>query len=189
MDDPVVDHLKKLYPDWDESTHPIDNREYYPGPVALQAHRSKAKVKLVYGPLGTAKTTWLCWRAQAICARAAKAGLTARVIFLRDTYRNLIDSSFQLWLKWFPDGSAAGYISQSEPVNFRLNVGGRYHEIEFRYGQTEQDASKFMSTEYDAILMELPRGCVTWHTAGWRAKRSAMPWFGPSSASPVIVHR
>ena len=121
-----------------------ERREYWPGPIALQAHRSRAMVKLVWGPLGTSKTTWLCWRAQAIAARAAKANLSARIIFLRDTYRNLIDSSFQTWLRWFPRDTAAGYVSQSEPIEFKLNVGGRLHDVLFRHGQTEQDASMFL---------------------------------------------
>ncbi len=131
-----------------------ERREYIPGPVALEAHRSKARVKLAYGPLGTSKTTWLVWRAKAICARAAKAGFTANCLFLRDSYRNLVDSTYRTFLEWFPDGTAAGYKSQSEPIDFKLNVGGRYHDIKFRHGQTEQDASAFLSTEYDFIGLE-----------------------------------
>src|SRR5215813_2796146 len=131
-----------------------ERRYYYPGPVALEAHRSKATVKLAWGPLATAKTTWLCWRAKAICERAAKAGYTARLLFLRDSYRNLVDSTLVTFKEWFQDGSAAGYVSQSEPVDFKLNVGGRYHDVLFRHGQTEQDASQFLSTEYDGIFLE-----------------------------------
>ncbi len=139
-------------PAYDQSD--VERRDYWPGPVALGAHRSKATVKLAWGPLGTAKTTWLCWRAQAIAARAAKAGYSARMLFVRDTYRNLIDSTFQTWLSWFPDKSAAGFVSQSEPIDFKLNVGGRYHDCLFRHAQTEQDASMFLSTEYDGIFLE-----------------------------------
>lgn len=131
-----------------------ERREYYPGPVALAAHRSRATIKLAWGPLGTAKTTFLVWRAKAICARAALGGYSARIIFVRDTYRNLIDSTYQTWLHWFPKDTAAGYVSQAEPIEFKLNVGGRYHDIIFRHGQTEQDASMFLSTEYDGILFE-----------------------------------
>lgn len=127
---------------------------YMPGPVALAAHRSKAQVKLAWGPLGTAKTTWLCWRAKAICERAAKGGFSARILFLRDTYRNLIDSTFVTWCEWFPPDTACGYKAHSDPMDYKLNVGGRYHDILFRHAQTEQDASMFLSTEYDAIMLE-----------------------------------
>jgi hypothetical protein len=84
--------------------------------------------------LGTAKTTWLCWRAKAICERAAKAGYAARIIYVRDTYRNLIDSTYATWKEWFPPDTAAGYVSQAEPVDFKLNVGGGYPDIEFLVG-------------------------------------------------------
>jgi len=128
--------------------------EYWPGPVALEAHRSKAKCKLVWGPLGTAKSSWLCWRAKAIAERAAKNGLTANILVVRDTYRNLMDSTYKTFTKWFPDGSAFGFAKKSEPVDFKLNVGGRYHDVLFRHLQTEQDASSVLSTEYDAILID-----------------------------------
>jgi len=136
-------------------------KEYWPGPVALEAHRSKARVKMAWGPLGTAKSSWLCWRAQAICQRAANAGLTARILFVRDTYRNLIDSTFRTFTEWFPDGSAAGFLSRSDPAEFKLNVPAKgnpgkahYHDILFRHLQTEQDASAILSTEYDGIMVD-----------------------------------
>jgi hypothetical protein len=127
---------------------------YQPGPVADEAHRSHATVKLSWGPLGTAKTTWLVWRAYDICERAAKAGFTARCLFVRDTYRNLIDSTFQTFKEWLPPGTAIGFVSHSDPAEYKLNVGGRYHDVLFRHGQTEQDASMFLSTEYDFIGLE-----------------------------------
>jgi len=77
---------------------------------------------MAWGPLGTAKSSWLCWRAQAISQRAANAGLTARILFVRDTYRNLMDSTFRTFTEWFPDGSAAGFLSRSDPAEFKLNV-------------------------------------------------------------------
>src|SRR5262245_58838393 len=113
--------------DWTKANRTV----YIPGPVALEAHRSKATVKLAYGPLGTGKTTWLCWRAKAICDRAAAKGFTARLLFVRDTYRNLVDSTFRTFVEWFPDGQACGYVSQAEPIDYKLNVGGRYHDVLF----------------------------------------------------------
>ena len=135
-------------------------KRYQPGKVGWKARQAPAKVKLAWGPLGTAKSTWLCWQAQAICQRAADAGLTARILFVRDTYRNLIDSTFRTFTEWFPDGSWAGYVSQSNPIDFKLNVSklgsgkAQYHDILFRHLQTEQDASAILSTEYDGIMVD-----------------------------------
>jgi len=127
--------------------------EYDPGPVAQAAHLSLASVKLVWGPLGTAKTTWLCWRFLYLAQMAAEAGLSLEGLMVRDTYRNLADSTLKTFLSWFPEG-VCGYKSKSEPCDFKLWVGERYHTLSFRHGQTEQDASMFLSREYDFIGLE-----------------------------------
>jgi len=131
---------------------PLEIR-YWPGPVADQAHRSKTTVKLIWGALGTAKTTWLCWRVWFMAELAAYHGFSLRAVLMRDTYRNLVDSTLQTWLSWFPEGEM-GYTAASNPVDFKLFVGGRYHDVLFRHGQNAQDASAFLSTEYDFIGLE-----------------------------------
>lgn len=137
-----------------DSTHPAKQViDYIPGPVALEAHQSAAQVKLAWGPLGTSKTTWLCWRIAYLAQVAARAGYSLRALLVRDTYRNLADSTLQTWLHWFPEG-AAGHTARSDPVDYKLFMGGRYHDVLFRHGQTEQDASMFLSTEYDFIGLE-----------------------------------
>lgn len=133
---------------------------YLPGPIATAAHRSTARVKLAWGPLGTAKTSWLCWRLFAIGQRAAAHGLSMRAILARDTYRNLVDSTLQTFLYWFPEG-VLSVKEHSDPVDIKLWTPlktdpnkGMWHTILFRHGQTEQDASMFLSTEYDFIGLE-----------------------------------
>src|SRR3990167_5696239 len=132
--------------------------EYWPGPVAEAAHRSRARVKYAWGALGTAKTTWLCWRIYYLAERLAKRGISLRALMLRDTYRNLSDSTLQTWLSWFPDGgkpgTGIGYKALSMPCDYKLYAGGRYHDVLFRHGQTAQDASAFLSTEYGFIGLE-----------------------------------
>lgn len=130
---------------------------YYCGPVAKEAHESQARIKLAWGPLGTAKTSWLCWRVFFKAMIAADAGYSLRALLVRDTYRNLADSTLQTFLYWFPESNGApglGKKAQSQPVDFKLFVGGRSHDVLFRHGQTEQDASMFLSTEYDFIGLE-----------------------------------
>ena len=133
---------------------------YRPGPVASTAHASQAKLKLAWGPLGTAKTTWLCWRIYYVAQRAALHGLSIRALLARDTYRNLVDSTLQTFLYWFPEG-VLSYKEHSDPVDLKLwtplpddPLKGIWHTLLFRHGQTEQDASMFLSTEYDAIALE-----------------------------------
>ena len=125
--------------------------DYFPGPVAQEAHLSTAELKLAWGALGTAKSTWGCWRLYFLCERAAEKGYSLRALVMRDTYRNLADSTLQTWLHWF---KTYGEIVHSNPVDFKIYVGGREHDVLFRHGQTEQDASQFLSTEYDGIFLE-----------------------------------
>src|SRR4029077_13225046 len=86
---------------------------------------------------------------------AAKQGVSLRACIVRDTYRNLADSTLKTWLRWFPDDSSRGYLSKSNPADYMLRTpDGRMHEVCFRHGQTAQDASLFLSTEYGFIGLE-----------------------------------
>lgn len=128
--------------------------EYNPGPVATAAHYSRARVKLFWGPVGTSKTSWLCWRVYGMARRAAKKGKSLRALLLRDTYRNLADSTLQTWLRWFPDGQS-GRLVRSVPADFVFTTpDGREHTVLFRHGQTARDASDFLGTEYGFIGLE-----------------------------------
>jgi len=127
------------------------------GRVAYQAHfESTARVRFLWGPLGTAKSTWLCWRVALKAEEVSKKyGVSLRAIIVRDTYRNLADSTLKTWLEWFPDKSAVGYIKQAQPVDYILRTpDGREHQVSFRHGQTAQDASLLLSTEYGLICLE-----------------------------------
>src|SRR5690348_3118482 len=127
------------------------------GRIAYQAHfKSVARVRFLWGPLGTAKSTWLCWRVFLKAWEVStKYGVSLRAIIVRDTYRNLADSTLKTWLEWFPDKSPLGYIAQSQPVDYKLRTpDGRMHDVSFRHGQTAQDASLLLSTEYGLICLE-----------------------------------
>ena len=129
--------------------------EYHFGPVAVAAHQSRARLKYVWGSIGTAKSTWLVWRVFFKAVQASKLGVSLRAVIMRDTYRNLSDSTLKTWLRWFPDNSMMGYISKSNPADYMLRTpDGRMHEVLFRHGQTAQDASMFLSTEYGFIGLE-----------------------------------
>jgi len=129
--------------------------EYKFGPVAVAAHQSHARLKYVWGSIGTAKSTWLVWRVFFKAVQASKIGVSLRAVIMRDTYRNLEDSTFKTWLRWFPDNSMMGYVSKSNPADYQLRTpDGRLHEVLFRHGQTAQDASMFLSTEYGFIGLE-----------------------------------
>ena len=126
---------------------------YWPGPTAQKAHRSRARVKYAWGPFRSAKSTWLCWRFFYLCERVAKLGLSLRGIILRDTYRNLKDTTLKTWDEWF--GSLSETI-EAEPRTIRLHIPDSpiTHELLFRHGQNAAEASNFLSSEYGFIGLE-----------------------------------
>src|SRR5690242_21541060 len=104
--------------------------KYTFGPIAVEAHKSRSRLKFVWGVVGSAKSSWLCWRVYFMAVRAAKAGVSLRAVLIRDTYRNLSDSTLKTWLRWFPDNSVMGRISRSNPADYLLRTPdeiGRAH--------------------------------------------------------------
>jgi hypothetical protein len=127
---------------------------YLPGATPDRAHRTRQRVQYYWGPIRTGKSTSACWEIYFSCERAAAAGISARWIVLRDTYRNLEDTTLKTFLGCFPEG-AAGRITQATPVDFALKTeDGTEHEILFRHGQTAADASSFLSAEYAGVFLE-----------------------------------
>lgn len=134
-----------------EEIHPIN---YWPGLTARRAHKSRARVKYAWGPIRTAKSTWLCWRVYYLAKRAAVKDISLKAVILRDTYRNLEDTTLKTWFEWFPD-KIMGRKSQSNPVNFMLRTpDGREHEVLFRHGQNASEASNFLSSDFGFIGLE-----------------------------------
>lgn len=126
---------------------------YMAGPIAKLAHQSRARVKYLWGVVGSAKTTWLCWRVYFMAKRAAAAGVSLRAVLVRDTYRNLVDTTLKTFLEWFPDG-VMGEL-KGDPATFHLYTpDGRKHEVMFRHGQTAAEASNFLSLEAGFIGLD-----------------------------------
>lgn len=127
---------------------------YEPGPVALRFHKSSARVKLAWGPVRSGKSTAACWRIFAKAVELSRKGIALRALIIRDTYRNLEDTTLKTWLEWF--GPCGVLKRTSSATNFLLRVPGSdiEHEILFRHGQTAADASSFLSSEYGVIFLE-----------------------------------
>ena len=126
---------------------------YWPGTTAQDAHRSRARVKYAWGPIRTGKSVWMCWRFYYLAERAAKLGISLRGIILRDTYRNLKDTTLKTWDEWFGPMSE---VVESTPRTIRLRTpeSDITHELLFRHGQTAAEASNFLSSEYGFIGLE-----------------------------------
>ena len=126
--------------------------EYIPGPAATKFHLSPARVKAAWGPVRSGKSTALVWRVFFKAKEAAAAGIGLRALLLRDSFRNLEDTTVKTFTEWL---APLGQFQRRQGVlDFVFDLDGKRHEVLFRHGQTAQDASSFLSSEYGFIGLE-----------------------------------
>lgn len=127
--------------------------KYWPGPTARIAHQGNIRVRYAWGPIRTGKSVWLCWRFYYLAVRAAKLGIGLRGIILRDTYRNLKDTTLVSWDEWL--GPLCETI-ESDPRSIKLHIPETdvTATMLFRHGATAKEASNFLSTAFGFIGLE-----------------------------------
>lgn len=128
--------------------------EYEPGPAAVRFHRSPARVKVAWGPVRTGKSTAACWRIYLKAHEVGQQGIGLRALIMRDTYRNLEDTTLKTWLEWFGKCGVLKHRSSVTDFTFYTPNCKEPHEVLFRHGQTESEASSFLSSEYGVIFLE-----------------------------------
>lgn len=106
----------------------------------------------LFGPLGTAKTTALCFKAWMYAQRFPGA----RVVIVRDTYPNLIETTQRSFFTWFPPGVAGEYHKTEK--RFFLWTRGEPSEILFRALDDERDVRNVLSLEVAAAAIDEPQG-------------------------------
>jgi hypothetical protein len=128
--------------------------KYEPGPTAIRFHNSIARVKVAWGPVRSGKSTAACWRIFLKAHELAQKGVALKAVILRDTYRNLEDTTLKTWMEWF---GQCGVLKRKQSVtDFMLRTPGSelWHDVLFRHGQTAVDASAFLSSDYGIIFLE-----------------------------------
>lgn len=139
--------------------------EYRASPTLTRFHRSKAFVRGVRGPVGSGKSTAMCWE---IMRRAREqkpdedGKRRTRWVVVRNTYRELADTTLKTWLDWFP-----------EEIFGSFHYGNMYHrirkddldmEVMFRALDRPDDAKKVLSLELTGAWVnearEVPKGII-----------------------------
>jgi len=127
-------------------------RTYTPLASAKDFHECPRQVKAICGPVGSGKSTIACVEFFLLCQEAT---VPIRGLVMRESYRQLHDSTRKTWDEWF--GPISQYLKSEETM--KLTMPGadgivRTHELHFRHGRREEEASQFMSTEYAFIWLE-----------------------------------
>jgi len=130
----------------------IDVVAYTPNPSAITFHEAHEQVKALAGPVGSGKSSAAMWEFFMLCQEAT---VPIRGLVVRETYRQLSDTTKRTWNDWFERCST--YVKQDEMA--QLTIPGadgvmRTHTMDFRHARRAADAQAFMSAEYAFIWFE-----------------------------------
>lgn len=122
-------------------------------------HNSPLQVKALCGPMGSGKSTAACME---LYFAMRESPVPLEILVLRESYRQLHDSTKKTWLYWFPDQENGGpsiWEAQNQTLHVTVpNVDGikLTHHIAFRHARRPEEASNLLSTEYAIIWFEEP---------------------------------
>jgi hypothetical protein len=106
------------------------------------------------GPVGSGKSSWACFEFFFMMQEALEP---LRFCVIRESYRQLHDSTRRTWDYWF--GQFSRYLKQEETILVTVkNTEGHAltHELLLRHARRPEEASNFMSTEYAGFWFEEP---------------------------------
>lgn len=126
--------------------------EYYPSATTERFHASDKFVRALLGPIGSGKSVACCielWKL-ANMQKPNKQGIRkTRWVIVRNTYRELIDTTMQTFFDWFPkELGVYRAMDMKFTVVDRLDDGTTIHiEFLFRALDKPEDIKKLLSLE------------------------------------------
>jgi hypothetical protein len=163
---------------------------YVASPTLARFHGSDAFYRGVMGPVGSGKSTAMCMelmqRAQR--QRPGPDGLRrTRFAVVRNTYRELADTTLKTWLDWFPE-DLFGRYNQSG-MTHAVRFGDVRMEVMFRSLDRPGDVKKLLSLELTGAWFnecrEMPKAIVD--AMGDRVERFPPQRLGGCSWAGVIM--
>lgn len=160
---------------------------YQASPTLKRFHTCQAFVRAVTGPVGSGKSSACCWE---IFRRAQEQepgpdGIRrSRWAIVRNTYRELADTTVKTWLDWFPE-EHLGTLTMSD-MTHRIRYQDVECEVLFRALDRPQDVKKLLSLELTGAWVneckEVPRAVMDMlqgRVGRYPSKRDGGPtWFG-----------
>ena len=125
------------------------NIDFAPPPTGSRFMLSDARMRVIKGPVGSAKTTTCLFEIVRRAGEQAPNKTTGlrhtRALVVRNTARQLADTTIKSFLDWFPEG-ACGYFMKTTKTYF-FSVGDIRCEIMFRALDDADDVSNLLSLE------------------------------------------
>lgn len=125
------------------------------GPIAGGFLQANNRVDVIVGPVGSAKTTAACVRSarHAYEQQPDSDGIArVRVAVVRNTRRQLLDTTLKSWLQIFPEKEYGGFQHVAMTHRWQFKPRGLDHAIDaefvFRALDDEADVSNLLSAEY-----------------------------------------
>jgi len=121
---------------------------YVPSKTIKEFYASDAKMRVVMGPVGSGKSVGMCFEVlrRAMAQEPGKDKLRrTRFAVVRNTVRQLADTTIKTWLDWFPDG-VCGHFMRTTKTYF-LEIGDIRCEVMFRALDDADDVANLNSLE------------------------------------------
>ncbi|MCB1883689.1 MAG: hypothetical protein KDG89_06805 [Geminicoccaceae bacterium] len=122
---------------------------YHASPTLARFHRNDSRFRVVRGPVGSGKTTAMCWEIwrRAHAQPKGDDGVRrSRWLVSRSTYRELKDTTLKSWLQWFGPHRTGGRMRWDD-TTFELETGDVHLEVIGRSLASEADVGKLLSLE------------------------------------------
>lgn len=122
--------------------------DYLATPILSDFHRSNAFYRGVMGPVRSGKSTAMCneiFRRSIEQKSHTDGKRYSRWVIVRNTYRELEDTTIATWLRWFPEENFGKLNSQS--MTQQIRCGGLCVDILFRALDRPKDVKKLLSLE------------------------------------------
>lgn len=122
--------------------------EYKASPTISQFHRDDTFTRGIMGPYGSGKSVGMCFeimmRAQAM-PKGKGGKRRSRWAIVRNTYRELLDTTMKTWFEWFPEESF-GSLHRNDLIHY-VRFGDVEMDVMFRALDKPDDVKKLLSME------------------------------------------
>jgi hypothetical protein len=121
---------------------------YTPTATSTKFMESDAKMRVLMGPVGSGKSVTCCFEIvrRASMQKPDENGIRkTRALVVRETARQLQDTTIKTWLDWFPEGQCGRYMRTTKTYHFK--VGDVECEVMFRALDDADDVANLNSLE------------------------------------------